>query len=108
ARLTCRLHHAVFSLLDGKRRTDFCTRRRFAMHTDHRRGLRRVCRVDEVEVNHRDPFVGVAFGAGLYTRLTTNAAIGVHEEFVLVWNWHDYCCGSRRSAYSGGPAAFST
>jgi hypothetical protein len=33
------------------------------------------------QMNHRMPFVRVAFAAGLHTGLATDAAVGINEKF---------------------------
>src|SRR5690606_25485216 len=74
------LHHAVAHALDRVRGADLGASGRIAVHTDHGHGLGRQRTVDKIKLDHRIALVGVAFGAGLNTRLAADAATRVHKE----------------------------
>ncbi len=60
------------------------------MHANHRRGLRRHTMIDEIELDHRVPLVGIALGTGLYTGVAADASAGVDEEFLVLSYGHGY------------------
>src|SRR5262249_18222419 len=101
---------AVAGPLDRVRGAYLGTRRRVAVHTDHRHRLHRLRAVHVFQVDHRVPLVRVALGTRVDARLAADAAVRVEEEDVVVGD-HGlsfpgaYCCGSRRPAYSGGESA---
>src|SRR5262245_59069824 len=94
------LHRAVLSAFDGIRRTDLSTRGRIAMHAHHGHGLRRRSSIDEIELNHRVSFVGIALGTGLHAGVAADAAVRVDKEFLGLSYEHGYsrlCADARRT-----------
>ena len=89
ARFTGCLHHAVRRSLDGVGWADLGARGSIAMHADHRHGLRRNGAIDEFEMNHRMPLVGIALAARFVARLAANAAIRIDEKEFLARFCHD-------------------
>lgn len=56
--------------------------------------------IDEIELDHRVPLVGIALGTGLYTGVAADASARVDEEFLRLNYGHDYprlCAGVRRT-----------
>lgn len=60
------------------------------MHTNHRYGLRRQSMIDEIELDHRGSFVGIALGTCLYAGIATDASAGIDEKFLDFSYGHDY------------------
>lgn len=55
--------------------------------------------IDEIELDHRVPLVGIALGTGLYTGVATDASAGIDEEFLVLNYGHDHsrlCAGVLR------------
>src|SRR4029453_16074633 len=76
-RLQRRLHDAVTRPLDGVGGAHLGARGLLAVHADDRHRLDAGRAVDELEVNHGLAAMRVAFGAGLYARLASDAAVRI-------------------------------
>lgn len=82
------MYNTVFIHLDRISGAGESTRWVFAVHTNHRHGLRPNRWVHFVHMNHGCPSVRVAFGTTRHTGLAADAALEVDKHF-LDGNRHD-------------------
>ena len=78
----------IVILLDCIRWTYFCTSRVFTMHTNYWCGLNSRGTVNEIQMDHRFPPMGITFSTSLYAGLATNAAGRIKEKLFVSWE-HD-------------------